>query len=202
MGDASSVYEYLTLMDDIIMARGKSAVAQIARFPRCERNGVDQGIHNVLVHKKLIPNLKVFAQSSGPVANLQAQKARVSASGEVFNQNGDVVPVVHQYDRRPDLQKGLFSKHVYWIDTNDAEAEWKAEEACKPFTPKADVDMFKGVCDLKSQGGATSAASCCAFCQKRPGCKAFTFYSSVCFLKSCSVGSRVAALPGAVSAAL
>jgi len=199
MGDAKSVFEYLTLMEDIIMTRGKSVLSKHARFPRCERNGVDQGIHNVLVHKNLIPNLRIFAQSNGPVANLQAQKSRIK-EGEVFNQNGDIVPVVHQYDRRPDLQKSLFSKYVSWIDTNDEKAEWNAEEACKMYTPKVDTDLFKGVCDMKSQGGATSAASCCSFCEKRPGCKAFTYYSSVCFLKSCSDSARAASLPGAVSA--
>jgi len=199
MGDTATVFEYLTLMDDIILSRGKSAISKVAKFPRCERNGVDQGIHNVLVHKKVISFLKIFSQSDGPVANLQAQRARVR-DGEVFNQNGDLVPVVHQYDRRPDLQKALFGKYVYWIDTNDAAAEWKAETACNLYTAKPDVDMFKGMCDIKNQGGATSAASCCAFCEKKPSCRAFTFYSSVCFLKSCSESTRQASLPGAVSA--
>lgn len=199
MGDTATVLEYLTLMDDIILSRGKSAISKIAKFPRCERNGVDQGIHNVLVHKKLVSFLKIFSQSDGPVANLQAQRARVR-DGEVFNQNGDLVPVVHQYDRRPDLQKALFGKYVYWIDTNDAAAEWKAEPACNLYAAKSDVDMFKGMCDIKNQGGATSAASCCAFCEKNPSCRAFTFYSSVCFLKSCSESTRQASLPGAVSA--
>jgi len=200
MGDMNSVFEYLTLMEDVIMARGKSLVARTAKFPKCERNGVDQGIFNVLVHKKLIPNLKIFTQSDGPVSNLQAQKARVN-NGQVFNQIGDVVPVVHQYDRRPDLQKILFQKYVYWIDTNDAEAEWKAEEACNSFVPQRDVDLFKGVCDLSSKGGATSPASCCAFCAKKPGCRAFTYYSSVCFLKSCSDSRGSSPLAGAVSGA-
>ena len=200
MGDMNSVFEYLTLMEDVIMARGKSLVARTARFPKCERNGVDQGIFNVLVHKKLIPNLKIFTQSNGPVSNLQAQKARVN-NGQVFNQIGDVVPVVHQYDRRPDLQKFLFQKYVYWIDTNDAEAEWKAEEACNSFVPHRDVDLFKGICDLSSKGGATSPASCCAFCAKKPGCRAFTYYSSVCFLKSCSDSGGSSPLAGALSGA-
>ena len=202
MGDMQSVFAYLQLMDDVIMARAKSATSQGAKFPQCERNGVDQGLHNVLVHERLIPNLKIWSHSDGPVANLQAQKSRIN-NGQVFNQVGDAVAVVHQYDRRPDLQKALFAAHVYWIDTNDVEAEWAAESACQAFTTKAsDVDLYKGMCDLKSKGGATSAASCCAFCLKQKSCKAFTFYSSVCFLKSCTVSKGAAALPGSVSAGM
>ncbi len=46
-------------------------------FAACERNGVDQGIHNVLVYKKMqhLPNIRkiVFEhQSSGVVAHMQA----------------------------------------------------------------------------------------------------------------------------------
>lgn len=200
MGDMKSVYDYLRLMDDIVMARGKASISQSAKFPKCERNGVDQGIHNVLVHQQMIPGLKIWSHTDGPVANLQAQKSRIN-SGKVFNQVGDTVAVVHQYDRRPDLQKLLFASYVYWIDTNDVEAEWAAETACNVFVvKKTDIDLYKGVCDMKSQGGATSAASCCAFCQKKPGCKSFTFFSSVCYLKSCTQSRGATSLPGAVSA--
>ena len=55
------------------------------------------------------------------------------------------------------------------------------------------------MCDLKMQGGATSAASCCAACAKAaPQCRAFTFFGGTCFLKSCATG-RDAPLVGAVS---
>ena len=109
LGTMDVVFEYLQLMDDVVMGRKQAPVAQAARFPACERNGVDQGVHNVLVHKKLIRALTLWSQRDAPVANLQAKRARVSGL-TVTNELGTRVPVVHQYDRYPDLQKALFAK--------------------------------------------------------------------------------------------
>ena len=36
------------------------------------------------------------------------------------------------------------------------------------------------------QGGATSAASCCVHCQNNLKCKAFTYLSGTCYMKSCN----------------
>jgi len=44
-GTVDVVFHYLTLMDDIIMAKHSSDISKAARFPRCERNGVDQVSH-------------------------------------------------------------------------------------------------------------------------------------------------------------
>jgi hypothetical protein len=109
IGTMDSVFSYLTTMDDIVMGKKKTEIGRASKFPQCERNGVDQGAHNVLVHKKLIPNLKVWSQSDGLVANLQARKAQIRGN-EVFNERGNKVAVVHQYDRFPDLQSQLFKE--------------------------------------------------------------------------------------------
>jgi hypothetical protein len=109
IGTMDTVFEYLTLMDDVVMGRKVSPIAQRGRFPTCERNGVDQGVHNVLVHKGLIGGLKVWSQRDSPVVNLQARRA-VVAGVEVRNEARGVALVVHQYDRYPELQKGLFAK--------------------------------------------------------------------------------------------
>lgn len=73
----------------------------------------------------------------------------------VYNKEGAKSAVVHQYDRFPDLQKYLFEKYVDWVDALDFTAEWAAEASCASFSYKENVDMFKGVCDLKVVGGAT-----------------------------------------------
>ena len=39
-----SVYEYLVNMDDILMNRKTTELSMKSNFPRCERNGVDQGV--------------------------------------------------------------------------------------------------------------------------------------------------------------
>ncbi len=202
MGDTDSVYAYLGMMDRIISNTGPESQILGSKFPACERNGVDQGVHNVLVHKKLIPNMITYDHQKGPVANLQAKMSSVRGMG-VFNKQNKKVAVVHQYDRFPELQKQLFKKYVYWVDTDNPLAEWAYEPACTSFTYKDNFDQFKGVCDLKMQGGATSAASCCKYCKNVPGCVAFTFYSAKCFLKNCSTQSGSASsLVGAVSGAL
>ena len=49
-------------------------------FPSCERNGVDQGIHNVLVHSNVMSNVKIWQQSTAPVANMQSKLAIIRVS--------------------------------------------------------------------------------------------------------------------------
>jgi hypothetical protein len=47
----------------------------------------------------------------GPVANLQAGLSNIDRNtGRVTNGVGESVAVVHQYDRKPDLQKKLFHR--------------------------------------------------------------------------------------------
>ena len=48
IGTIDVVYQYLILMDDILMARKTSEISKISRFPESERNGVDQGVCYVL----------------------------------------------------------------------------------------------------------------------------------------------------------
>lgn len=192
MGDTASVYAYLTVMDDVIMNKHKTTISQSAKFPSCERNGVDQGVHNVIVHKRAqaLSRVKVkqWSQDDGPVINMQAKKGVVIGGSDkiVKNSRGGVAAVVHQYDRDDALQKYLFTKYVDWVNTADPLAEWKADPECSRYEYRSDIDSFKGVCDFKMQGGATSPASCCGYCNKADGCKGFTFYSGKCFLKNCA----------------
>ena len=112
IGTTDVVYQYLTLMNDILMGRKESDLSVGSRFPGCERNGVDQGVHNVLVHKNMIKNLEVKSESDGKVVNMQGRTAIVSEK-KVTNSRGVLFPIVHQYDRYPDLQKLIFSEVRY-----------------------------------------------------------------------------------------
>lgn len=206
MGSMNVVYEYLGLMSGIVSGHSSEAESKgfNGKFPTCERNGVDQGVHNVLIHGGLVRNVKIFSQSNGLVANMQAKMARVDGQ-VVSNTQGDKVSVVHQYDRNPKLQSDLFKKYVYWLDSGDLSAVWNDEPTCQKFQYQENVDLFKGVCDFKMRGGASSAATCCEACNSTPEnkCEAFTFYSGACFLKSCGKGGarspRAADLQGAIS---
>ena len=112
IGTTEIIFEYLTLMNDIIMNKKKTELSKLSLFPICERNGVDQGVHNVLVHKNMIKNLVIVSQKESPVINLQAKKARINGM-KVLNEIGELAAIVHQYDRYPDLQRLLFQK-VSW----------------------------------------------------------------------------------------
>ena len=203
-GTIDAVMPYLDKMAAITMGEQRSDLPK-HKFPQCERNGVDQGTHNVLVHSKLIRGLKVLSQGDGPVANMQARIAKVQPGGQVVNAKGSVYAVVHQYDRNPTLQKMLFKKHVYWTDTSDPMVEWAETMECRGFKYEKDVDLFKGRCDLAAKGGATGPASCCKMCKSAGTCEAFTYTEAgMCFLKTCglhgSAGGRGSSLGGAISA--
>jgi hypothetical protein len=104
VGSIDTVLPYLSEMRSITLG-----TSGYGKFPTCERNGVDQGVHNVLVHTDKIKNMKIWSQSNSPVLNLQAKMARVEGM-VVKNNHGDLVAVVHQYDRYPDLQRELFKE--------------------------------------------------------------------------------------------
>lgn len=94
MGTIDTVLKYLKSMRRVVEGKTNDA-----KFPSCERNGVDQGIHNVLVHTNQIDNLKIFSQASSPVLNLQARIANVDEKqGIVKNKAGKLAAVVHQVD--------------------------------------------------------------------------------------------------------
>lgn len=117
-----------------------------------------------------------------------------------------------------------------WINTNDFDSEWSGDPACQDYHYLADVDFFKGAdaawshhhlivsngrqwrvyvyigkCDVGGKGGATSGASCCAFCSQAADCHAFTYLQGMCFLKSCEIhddkftGLHQVGMPGAVT---
>jgi hypothetical protein len=86
------------------------------------------------------------------------------------------------------------------VNTEDPDSEWKSDPFCASFIPQADMDLFRGTCDLSAKGGATSEVSCCKFCSEESDCKGFTYYNGQCFLKNCYETKKRFPLPGAVSA--
>ncbi len=56
-GSIGPVFSYIQLMAQIVTSNliSVSSLVPENNFPRCERNGVDQGAHNVLVHTNQIP---------------------------------------------------------------------------------------------------------------------------------------------------
>lgn len=172
-------------------------------FPRCERNGVDQGAHNYLIYSSLLAktttSVQILYPTSFPVIHMQSMMNRLdglfstSPPFLIMNQaaiSNSPYAIVHQYDRHKGLQDLLAKKYVDWIDwSHSFSSEWEQTAACRQFTYEEDVDVLKGKCDA-GVTRAMTASGCCENCLQQPGgsCTAFTFVDGTCFLKNCAIG--------------
>jgi hypothetical protein len=157
-------------------------------FRECERNGVDQGVHNVIVHLKMLERrfgieVKTHNQSYGPVANLQAGVMTVGKDFIVRNKAREATAIVHQYDRNEELMTYLMKKFVDW----EIHPESVGSGLCSGYTIKENTESFKGRCDLSHEGPASSYDQCCTICNSFRDCVAFTHIRKGCFLKSCGI---------------
>ncbi len=77
------------------------------------RPGIDQAIHNYLVHKGLLPGVKLYANNSGPVftAGLE-DNISLNEFGIILNKRGNVPNIVHQYDRHWQVAKRFYSFRI------------------------------------------------------------------------------------------
>jgi hypothetical protein len=87
-------------MNDVITGKDQQLGG---KFPQCERNGVDQGVHNVLVHTGALGRLglKQWGQAEGPVANMQARMARIDCKpvSEPFHEIPTVNRTINVYSK-------------------------------------------------------------------------------------------------------
>jgi hypothetical protein len=99
-GDTASIREYLTQMIAATMqARNLAKIS-----------GGDQGIHNYLRLEKKLSRLTVHPNRRAPVMTMGVMESgdyQVTNSGLVLNDDGSVPPVLHQYDRLPELKRRL-----------------------------------------------------------------------------------------------
>lgn len=101
-GDASSIRQYLEQM-----------VATTMGVRSLKNKNGDQGVHNYLLIERLLSNVTVHANGHGPVLTMGVMPpaaVRFNADGEVLNADGRPAPVLHQYDRLPDVQNRLFAR--------------------------------------------------------------------------------------------
>lgn len=168
-------------------AKQMSAIISHKDFANCERNGVDQGVHNVLIHEGRV-KARVISQRDSLVANLQARVALVKGDKVVRAKDNKQVAVVHQYDRFPDLAK-------YYVDKYAPQTS----NHCANYDIQPNVDLFKGKCDLTVTTGAANS-DCCKACNSNSKCKAWTLAGSLCYLKVCDKAVTNVRMQGAVSA--
>jgi hypothetical protein len=101
-GDMAGIRQYLDLMVTVTM----QAVELDKLF------GGDQGVHNYILLQKLLNNVAVHENGSGPVLTMKKMKEsdwQVDAQGAVLIGDGVLVPVLHQYDCFPALKARLMS---------------------------------------------------------------------------------------------
>eukprot|EP00960_Hanusia_phi_P003325 97807-Hanusia_phi.AAC.2 len=173
LGTTMHVQAYLDAMSNEILRPG---------FSTCERNGVDQGIHNVIVHQGSLPGLHILDQYNGPVAHLQSKTGMTFANDVVMNSNNERAVIVHQYDRDVYVMRQFFRQFV----TFDIHQMSRGTGDCASYTFKTNVEMFKGVGDLflmDTQSPANTPEECCKRCDMTQSCSAFTHEKKTCWLK-------------------
>ncbi len=109
-GDTASTLKYLECMVATMMkARNLAKIY-----------GGDQGIHNYLLLEKLLPNGVVHPNRRAPVLTLGMMRwdqVQLNQEGFVVNETGAPVPVLHQYDRIPELKNHLLARLPQMAET-------------------------------------------------------------------------------------
>jgi hypothetical protein len=96
LGNTADIMNYLELMVD-----------QLLRL-KFHPNGMDQGVHNYLLYKKKLENVRLFPNRLGPVFTMGKTidlPTRFDAAGFVVNEDDTVAHVLHQYDRH--IESGM-----------------------------------------------------------------------------------------------
>jgi hypothetical protein len=99
-GDTASIRKYIALM--IFTSMRARNLGKIY--------GGDQGIHNYLLIERLLDNVIVHPNRHGPVMTMGVMRPgdwRTDGGRRVLNDTGDAPPVLHQYDRFPELKNNL-----------------------------------------------------------------------------------------------
>jgi hypothetical protein len=87
IGAAAAVLEYERIMVD--------ELSKLAR----QFHGMDQGVHNFVVHSALVPHAHVVPNREGPVLTMGLMAAEDAVP--ILRERAPELKVVHQYDRHP-----------------------------------------------------------------------------------------------------
>ena len=106
IGGYQAIMEYLELMVDQML--------QLKSHP----SGMDQGVHNYLLYKQQLKNVRIFQNRLGPVFTMGKTVDLPTAfddEGFVLNKDGSIAHVLHQYDRHFELGKLEWSEGLETI---------------------------------------------------------------------------------------
>jgi hypothetical protein len=93
IGAAPAMLEYLGIMVD-----------HLAELKR-QFDGMDQGIHNYMIHNGRVPNVRTAGNEDGPVLTLAMVDA--DEAWRLVHERPQPAKVVHQHDRHPALRDAL-----------------------------------------------------------------------------------------------
>ena len=96
IGPLPRIREYVDQMVD-----GLRAISERIPFIMHVMGGVDQAVHNYLLHRGVFPKAKLFTNEEGPVLtmNYMRQNDLRVVDGQFLSEDGGAVHVLHQYDR-------------------------------------------------------------------------------------------------------
>ena len=80
-------------------------------------DAIDQGLHNYFVHNQMIKPLRVFTNWNGPFLTLDSEivlPKNKNRDGYLCNEDGSVIPTVHQYDRIKNLYQPGEPRPACW----------------------------------------------------------------------------------------
>ena len=101
-GDINTIITYLEQM---------VITSLCARKLRKITGGDDQGVHNYLIYENLLPAFTLHPNWRSAVltstAPITMGDIRLNPEGQVVSKGGEVFPVLHQYDRIPELKSHL-----------------------------------------------------------------------------------------------
>ena len=95
-GDEPGMLSYMETMIDLLC--------------RARKFNSDQGIHNYLIHRSLIPNLTLHDNGAHAVRTVGVEAAAdlpFNSAGQLLGVDGGIVPVIHQYERHSLLEERL-----------------------------------------------------------------------------------------------
>lgn len=97
LGSYEGIQKYLATMINSLSAINH----KIAGY-----DGFDQGVHNYLIWNNFLPNVTLSENGKGPVLTMHgvpSEEINIDDSGVVRNNDGSIIPVLHQYDRHCSL---------------------------------------------------------------------------------------------------
>jgi len=92
MGTRSGIIEYLKTMS--------TEIQRLEVSGRPLAGGEDQPVHNHLIYDGRFTNFNINQNGIGPICTMHHSKTlSFNRAGQLLNDDGSVIPVVHQYDR-------------------------------------------------------------------------------------------------------